>query len=69
MFDRLIIASAKRAAVEVAATAPSIYSASANGKGVAAATFIRITRAGVRSKGCLTGDVPAALGDQTYLIL
>lgn len=62
--------------VDVTATAPAIYSASQTGVGVAAATYLRITSAGVRSEGLLfdpntrqdTG-VPAAAGDQLYLIL
>lgn len=65
-----------RATVEVAATAPSIYSASQNGKGVAAASYIRVTARGVRSEGLLfdpntlrdTG-VPVGAGDQVYLLL
>lgn len=62
--------------VTVAATAPGIYSANSQGKGVAAATFIRITARGDRSEGLLFDaatkadvGVPAAAGDQIYLIL
>ena len=51
---------AQRSTVEVAATAPSIYSASQTGKGVAAATYLRITRAGVRSEGSSSDVVPAS---------
>ncbi len=66
----------QRMSVEVADSAPGIYTANQSGKGVAAATYLRITSAGVRSEGYLfdpvtkldTG-VPAAAGDQVYLIL
>ena len=59
----------QRTTVQVAVTAPGIYSASQNGKGVAAATYIRITSRGVRSEGLLTDlGVPAAAGDQIYLL-
>ncbi|MEO8096435.1 MAG: pectin acetylesterase-family hydrolase [Acidobacteriota bacterium] len=62
--------------VAVAKTAPGIYSANQAGKGVAAATYIRIRSNGARTEGYLfdtatladTG-VPAAAGDQIYLIL
>lgn len=67
---------AQRTTVEVAATAPALYSANQTGKGVAAGTYIRVTARGVRSEGYLfdpltkedTG-VPAAVGDQIYLLL
>ncbi len=60
----------QRTTVQVAVTAPGIYSASQNGKGVAAATYIRLTSRGVRSEGLLTDlGVPAAAGDQIYLLL
>lgn len=66
----------QKTTVEVAATAPGIYSASQNGKGVAAGAYIRINARGERSEGLLfnakTGEdsgVPAAAGDQIYLIL
>jgi uncharacterized protein (TIGR03437 family) len=63
-------------AVTVATTAPGVYSANSQGKGVAAATYLRINSRGDRSEGLLfdpntkadTG-VPAAAGDQIYLIL
>jgi uncharacterized protein (TIGR03437 family) len=66
----------QRTTVEVAPTAPGIYSASSTGRGVAAATYIRITAQGARTEGYLfdpntladTG-VPAAAGDQIYLLL
>jgi len=66
----------QRTMVGIAATAPGIYSANQTGRGVAAATYIRITSQGVRSEGYLfdpltkadTG-VPAAAGDQIYLLL
>ncbi len=62
--------------VEVAATAPGIYTANQNGKGVASATYLRIRPNGTRTEGLLfdpntlaeTG-VPGAAGDQIYLIL
>ena len=66
----------QRHTVQVAATAPSIYSASQNGKGVAAATFIRVTARGERSEGLLFDastkepiPIPVAAGDQIYLLL
>jgi uncharacterized protein (TIGR03437 family) len=60
--------------VVVAVTAPGIYTAAQNGQGVAAANWVRITPAGVRTEG-LTFDpatrqavgVPGAAGDQIYL--
>jgi uncharacterized protein (TIGR03437 family) len=62
--------------VTVATTAPGVYSANSQGKGVAAATFLRITARGERSEGLLFDattkadiGVPAAAGDQIYLIL
>jgi uncharacterized protein (TIGR03437 family) len=66
----------QRASVEVTNTAPGIYSANQTGKGVAAATYIRVTSRGQRSEGFLfdpntkqdTG-VMVAPGDQIYLIL
>ncbi|MBY0507066.1 MAG: hypothetical protein K2X03_24325 [Bryobacteraceae bacterium] len=67
---------AQRSTVQVAATAPGIYTASQNGKGVAAATFVRITARNIRTEGLIfdpsTGvetGVPAAAGDQIYLTL
>jgi len=67
---------AKQHTVEVAATAPGIYSANATGTGVAAATYIRITPNNVRTEGYLfntqtavDSGVPAAAGDQIYLLL
>jgi len=67
---------AQRTTVEVAPTAPGIYSANQTGSGVAAATYIRITSREIRTEGYIfdpltnadTG-VPAAAGDQIYLIL
>jgi len=66
----------QRHTVQVAATAPSIYSASQNGNGVAAATFIRVTARGERTEGLLfdastkePAPIPVAAGDQIYLLL
>ena len=66
----------QRTSVLVAATAPGIYSANNTGRGVASATYIRVTARGVRTEGFLfdpltkadTG-VPVAAGDQIFLIL
>lgn len=67
---------AQRHTVQVAATAPAIYSAAQNGKGVAAATFIRVTTRGERTEGLLfdantkaSVPIPVAPGDQIYLLL
>lgn len=67
---------AKTTSVEVDDTAPGIYSANQTGRGVAAATYIRITARGARSEDYLfnpntkaDSGVPAAAGDQIYLIL
>ena len=66
----------QRSAVTVAATAPAIYTARQNGKGVAAATYLRVTRAGARSEGLIFDPatnppvpIPVSAGDQVYLIL
>jgi uncharacterized protein (TIGR03437 family) len=66
----------QRAAIQVAPTAPGIYSANQRGQGVAAASYVRITARGGRSEGLLFDPntalpvgVPAAAGDQIYLIL
>lgn len=59
----------QRSTMEVATAAPSIYTASQTGKGVAAATYLRITRAGVRSEGSISDGVPGVLGEQTDLTL
>ncbi len=66
----------QRTTVAVADTAPGIYSANQTGRGVAAGTYVRLTNRGVRTEGLLftpaTGDaapIPAAAGDQIYLIL
>ena len=60
----------QRTTVQVAATAPGIYSANQRGTGMAAATYIRITSRGVRTDALLTdAGVPSAAGDQIYLIL
>ncbi len=66
----------QRSSIEIEGTAPGIYSANQTGRGVAAASFVRVTARGVRTDGLLfdpvtradTG-VPAAAGDQIYLIL
>lgn len=66
----------QRSTVEIAATSPSIYTANQRGTGVASATYIRIAANGRRTEGLLfdpatladTG-VPAAAGDQIYLLL
>lgn len=67
---------AQRTSVEVATTAPAIYSANQTGRGVAAATYIRLTSRGVRTESYLfdpqtnqDSGVPAAAGDQVYLVL
>ncbi len=60
----------QRTTVQVAATAPGIYSANQRGTGMAAATYIRVTARGVRTDAVLTdAGVPVAVGDQIYLIL
>jgi len=60
---------AQRGAFTVAPTAPSIYTVTQDGNGVAAGTWVRVNRAGVRSEGLLANGVPAAAGDQIYLVL
>lgn len=67
---------AQRHTIQVAATAPSLYSAAQNGQGVAAATFIRVTARGERTEGLLFDantkaavPIPVAAGDQIYLLL
>ena len=60
----------QRTTVQVAATAPGIYTANQRGTGTAAATYIRVTSRGVRTDALLTdAGVPSAAGDQIYLIL
>ena len=66
----------QRASIEVAGTAPGIYSANQTGRGIAAATYVRVNSRGVRTEGLIfdgttladTGVI-AAPGDQIYLIL
>ena len=67
---------AQQTTVEVAATAPAIYTAAQNGKGVASATYLRIRPNGARTEGLLFDSntlaetaIPVAAGDQIYLIL
>jgi uncharacterized protein (TIGR03437 family) len=67
---------ALRHTIQVAETAPSIYSASQNGQGVAAATFVRVSARGERTEGLLFDantkaavPIPVAAGDQIYLLL
>lgn len=62
--------------IEVAATAPGIYSANQRGDGVAAGTYLKLSSRGVRSEGLLfrssslePEEIPVAAGDQVYLIL
>ena len=66
----------QRSTVEVAVTAPSIYTAAQNGKGVAAGTFLKVSARGVRTEDLLFDPltkaakaVPVSPGDQVYLIL
>jgi uncharacterized protein (TIGR03437 family) len=66
----------QRSTVEVAVTAPAIYTAAQNGKGVAAGTFLKVSARGVRTEDLLFDPltkaakaVPVAAGDQVYLIL
>lgn len=66
----------RRSTISVAPVAPAIYSASQDGKGVAAGAYVRVTAAGVRTDGLLfdastrtATAVPAAAGDQVYLVL
>jgi uncharacterized protein (TIGR03437 family) len=66
----------QRTTVEVAATAPSIYTAAQNGKGVAAATYLKQSAQGVRTEDYLFDPltkapkpVPVSPGDRVYLIL
>ncbi len=66
----------QRSTVEVAVTAPAIYTAAQNGKGVAAGTYLKISARGVRSEDLLFDPltkaakaVPVSPGDQVYLIL
>ena len=66
----------QKSTVEIAATAPAIYSANQTGKGVAAATYLKISRTGARTEGLLfdattnaAAPIPVAPGDQVYLIL
>ncbi len=66
----------QRSTVEVAETAPGIYSASQTGKGVAAATYIRVNARGERTEGYLFDPntrqataIAVAPGDQIYLLL
>ena len=66
----------QRSTVEVAVTAPAIYTAAQNGKGVAAGTFLKVSARGVRTEDLLFDPltkaakaVPVSPGDQVYLIL
>lgn len=66
----------QRTSVTVAPTAPALYTANQTGRGVAAATYIRINARGQRTEGLLFDpttklDTPIAVapGDQVYLIL
>lgn len=66
----------QRSTVEVAATSPAIYAANQSGKGVAAATYLRIAENGARTDGFLfdpntkaATPIPVAARDQIYLIL
>jgi uncharacterized protein (TIGR03437 family) len=65
----LITLGSQQATVEVAATAPGLYTANQRGTGVAAGTYIRITSRGVRTEDFLDKDVPATAGDQIYVTL
>ena len=66
----------QKSTVEIAATAPAIYSANQTGRGVAAATYLKISRTGARTEGLLfdattkaAAPIPVAPTDQVYLIL
>lgn len=60
---------AQTATVQVAATAPALYTANQRGTGVAAATYTRITASGARTDALINNGVPATAGDQIYLTL
>lgn len=61
---------AQRHTVTIAATAPGIYAAAQNGRGTAAATYVRVTPQNVRAEGNLAdGPIPVNPADQLYLIL
>ncbi len=66
----------QRSAVTVAATAPAIFTAAQNGRGVAAGGYLKISAAGARTEGLLfhpatraAVPISATLGDQIYLAL